>query len=84
MVPTIVKLEHQQKHHTENIKDQKNTSTLGENCPICNFEFSLFTPGTAIFNLQYEELPVFFFEGYQSPAFTNPFQFSYSFRAPPV
>lgn len=83
LAPTIVKLEHDHKHITDNLKNEKQSTVFKRNCPICNFEFSVFISDVKIIDIQDVKLLSYYFNNYHSPSFSNCAQFQYSFRAPP-
>ena len=82
LLPSIVKLQH---HHSFEVTalNSKNSTVLSSNCPICNFEFSIFISDTENFNLQTQNLTDNYFNDYNSRYNSNLSQFSFLLRAPP-
>lgn len=82
LFPSVVKLEH---HHqrTDCQHSEKSCQTFHENCPICDFHFSLFTDQTE--KIEFEILFHFdrYNKQYKTPhtvSFTN---LPFLYRAPP-
>ena len=84
LLPSIVKLEH---HHNQGKSiptDEKQNHVFRDNCPICNFEFSVFL--NSIENIEYQkDIPCDnYCNTYNSRYNSNFSQFSFSLRAPPL
>lgn len=83
LLPTIVKLEHHPKHSVSNLKNEKHFPVLQENCPLCNFEFSIFISCIENIHLQNDDPSDCYFNNYSSLHYFNLSQFSFLLRAPP-
>jgi len=83
-MPSVVKLEHHHEHKFFKTAYEKQYRVLHENCPICNFEFSVFL--TSIDNIDYQKEKPFdnYINNYNSRYKSNFSQFSFSLRAPPL
>jgi hypothetical protein len=84
LLPTLVKLEHQHKLFSIDLRNEKHNTILQDNCPICNFEFSLFISNTGNFHLQNQFFLDNYFNNYNSRYNSNFSQFSFLLRAPPI
>jgi hypothetical protein len=84
LLPTVVKLEHHHKYDVSDSKNEKHSFVFHDNCPICNFEFSVFL--TSIDNIHYQKDKHFdnYINNYNSRYNSNFSQFSFSLRAPPL
>lgn len=83
LLPSIVKLEHHHKHYAYNLTNEKDHPVLQDNCPICNFEFSVFISGIENIDLQNESPLDYYCNNYNSHYNSNLSQYSFLLRAPP-
>jgi hypothetical protein len=83
LLPTIIKLEHHQKHLLCDIKNEKQNYVFRDICPICNFEFSVFLSGAENIFLQKENHLDNYLNNYNSRYNSDLFLFSFLLRAPP-
>ena len=84
LLPTVVKLEH---HHINNESypnNENHNPVLQENCPICNFEFSVFLTSTDNIDFQKEKPFDNYINNYNSRYNSNFSQLSFALRAPPL
>ena len=84
LLPTIVKFEHHHKLLSIDLKNEKNNTAVQNNCPICNFEFSIFISNVNNFRGQNQYFIDTYFTNYNSRYNSNLSQFSFLLRAPPV
>jgi hypothetical protein len=84
LLPSLVKLE----HHHEDFKckaiNEKHIHVQHEKCIVCNLEFSIFLSDDANTDFLKENPLEYFCDNYDSVYFSNPSQFSFSLRGPPV
>jgi Ca2+/H+ antiporter len=83
ILPTVVKLEHHHKHFVSDFKNEKRIPVFHDNCPICNFEFSVFLSRSENVDLQKENPSDNYFNNYDTQFYSNLSQFSFSLRSPP-
>ena len=83
LLPTVVKLEHRHQYFALDVKNEQHNLALRSNCPICNFEFSIFISSFENFHLQNEKLSDVYLNNYNSRYNSNLSQFSFLLRAPP-
>ena len=83
LLPSIVKLEHHHEHYAYNVTNEKHQPVLQDNCPICNFEFSVFISSNGNTDLQNESPLSFYCNNYNSHHNSNLSQYSFLLRAPP-
>lgn len=83
LLPSVVKFEHHHRHIDLDLQNEKHYPVLHDNCPICNFEFSIFITTIENIDLQNENPLDRYFNNYCSQFNSNPSQFSFSLRGPP-
>lgn len=84
LLPTLVKLGHEYKLITNDLKNEMHNHALQNKCPICNFEFSIFISNSEFIPLQYHNFLDSYFNNYNSRYNSNLSQFTLLLRAPPV
>jgi len=84
LLPSIVKLTHHYELTECKVHKENNYHVPHERCPICDFEFSIFLAGTWEIDFQEEHPLAYFCNNYDSVFFSDPSQFSFLLRAPPV
>ena len=82
-LPSIVKLEHHHEHFFCRATTEKHLHTFHNQCPICSFEFSVFTSYNNSIVIPKEKHEDCFSNNYQSKTYSNLSKFSFSLRAPP-
>ncbi len=83
LLPSVVKIEH---HHNNSVPDSKNRKdypVLKGNCPICNFEYSVFLTSFKNIHLPDGNPVDSYCINYTSRYNHNLTQFSFLLRAPP-
>ncbi len=83
LLPTIVKFEHYHNLGVPIPTYEKENHVFHNNCPICNFEFSVFLTSIEKIDFQKEEPSDTYFNTYNSRYNFNLSQYSFSLRAPP-
>jgi hypothetical protein len=83
LLPLAVKIEHHHKNVVFNFKNEKNYPVLKENCPICDFEYSVFLTSFENIDLPGRNLLDSYCNNYNSSYNYNFAQFSILLRAPP-
>jgi hypothetical protein len=84
ILPSIVKVQHHHKHLIDNATNEKHSNVFRDNCPICNFEFSVFLTSIDNIDFQKETPSDNYINNYNSRYNSNFSQFSFSLRAPPL
>ena len=84
LLPSIVKLQHHHPSREGNVKNEKHSTVFRNNCPICNFEFSVFLSRSENIDLQKENPLDNYSNNYNSRYYSNLSLFSFSLRGPPV
>lgn len=84
LLPSLVKLDHHQKHFINISHNEKPAQVLQDNCGICNFEFSIFISDNQYLDLQNGNPIDSYSNNYNSQDNSYLFQFSFSLRAPPL
>jgi len=83
LLPNVVKLEH---HHDRSCSHEENTKgqSIGENCYICDFQYSVFIPAEVHDNCLISYFSDHFINHYKSSFFSDNLNFSFLLRAPPL
>jgi hypothetical protein len=84
LLPTVVKFEHHHRHNESYPKNEKHSLVLQDNCPICNFDFSIFLTSIDDIDFQKENHFDNYINNYDSRYNSDFLQFSFSLRAPPL
>jgi hypothetical protein len=84
LLPSIVKVEHHHEQFECKAQNEKHFHILHERCVICNFEFSVFLSRSENVDYQKEDPLDNYSNNYNSQFYSNPSQFSFSLRGPPV
>jgi len=82
LLPGIIKSEHNNKHFYPEGKNKQETA-MQDNCPICDFEFSIFIADFYSADLQNDTYEDNFLISYNSHYYSNLTHYSFSFRGPP-
>jgi hypothetical protein len=83
LLPSVVKAGHHHKDYSSNLKNEKNYPVLQDNCPICNFEFSVFLTNVDNTILPSINLIDNYCNNYNSCYNLNLSLYSFLLRAPP-
>lgn len=84
LLPSIIKIAH---HHEESTCSSSNEALITEyheECPVCNFEFSVFTSDFTFLLLSSEQPEVGYSNLYKSVFCYSLSEFSFLLRAPPI
>jgi hypothetical protein len=84
LLPAIVKFEHHHQNYAIVLKNGRHTPVLQNNCPICNFELSIFISNIENIHIQNEYFSDAYFNNYNSRYSFNLSKFSFLLRAPPA
>jgi hypothetical protein len=83
LLPPVVKLGHRHPHFVSKDGSAEHSLVLQDNCPICNFEFSVFIPGAEDIDLQSDFPGDRYLNNYKAQNYSNLAQYSFSLRGPP-
>jgi hypothetical protein len=82
--PTLVKFEHHHEHFTCNAKNQKHLHDYHPQCPICNFELSVFSDIKTFADQVKPEFNVTYCEPLIFACFSDHSKYSFLLRGPPL
>jgi hypothetical protein len=83
LLPLVVKLGHRHPYFVNKDRSAEHSLVLQDNCPICNFEFSIFIPGAGNIDLQNDFPGDRYLNNYKAQNYSNRTQYSFSLRGPP-
>ena len=84
LIPSIAKIQHHHKYSTCNAINEKPAACIRDNCPICNFEFSVFIPSIINIEFQNNIYSDNFCNHYNSPNNSRIPEYTFSLRGPPL
>jgi len=84
LLPVAIRVEHHHKYYQSGSKVPYNSSILVNNCPICNFEFSILFQGFENFHFTALDFPDSYKNRYNASYHSNHSSFSFLKRAPPA
>src|SRR5664280_2764418 len=84
LIPSIAKIQHHHKYSSYNAINEKPAACIRDNCPICNFEFSVFIPSILSIEFQNNIYSDNFCNHYNSSNNSNISEYAFSLRGPPL
>lgn len=84
ILPSIVKLEHHHEHFKCKAKNEKHYHEFHQDCAVCNFEFSVFSPYFISIILQKEQVVTQYFCKYNSFNYSALSKYTLLLRGPPI
>ena len=84
LIPSIAKIQHHHQYSSYNAINEKPAACIRDNCPICNFEFSVFIPSISNIEFQSNIYSDKFINHYNSSNNSRIPGYAFSLRGPPV